>query len=93
MYWCIGGGRLVAAKGVAKLEAGATNLGYWGSPGSPPTRARETPQRHAGLMHVPGATGKLPRALVQVQVAIRGDTEAATPFLPCQTSATHVEYA
>jgi hypothetical protein len=31
------------------------NLGYWGSPDSPPTTARGTPQRHA--MHVPDATG------------------------------------
>ena len=50
-------------KGVAKLEKQACTgrFRHWSRPGSPPTRRRGTPQRHA--MQVPGATVK-PRAAV-----------------------------
>lgn len=71
--WCIGEAGVLAVKGVAKLEADPVNLGYWVRPGSPPTSARGTPQRHPRLMHVLRATVKLAGALV----AIRTTPEAA----------------
>lgn len=64
---CIGDGEVLAVKGVAKLEAGPVNLGYWVCPGPPPTSTRGAPQRHPRLMHVPDATVELLRALLAIR--------------------------